>query len=534
MPQSGKDPHGDLLEVREVTKEFPGLTALKSVSLSVRAGEIHGLCGENGAGKSTLMKILCGVYPWGSYRGTVAFDGEPVRFASIKDAEKRGIRVIFQELALVRQMTVAENIYLGSEPVAFGAINWNRLYRDAAALLAACQMDVPVDVPVGRLGIGHQQMVEIAKALAGRVKLLILDEPTSALTQGEVDSLMSLLSGLRGRGVSCIYISHKLEELFRIADRITVLRDGKVIGTRLSSEADEKTIVAMMVGRELTGRFPPRTRRPTDVILAVRDWTVAEGGPSGKVVTEGVSFDLRRGEILGIAGLMGSGRTELLESLFGEYGVRRSGEMRLAGRPVQVRSAREAIDHGIALVPEDRRVGGLILSHSVRSNVTLPYLEKISRGQVIDRNRELVVALEAVRKLAVRTSSIDNAVANLSGGNQQKVVLAKWLITDPKILILDEPTRGIDVGTKYEIYRLMDELASQGIGIIMVSSELPEVLGMADRIAVMHEGRLVAVLPADRTDMEELMMLAAMGRSDLRDPRREGGGQDEGPQSSIG
>ncbi len=502
-----------LLEVSEVSKQFPGVLALDSISFSVYEGDIHGVCGENGAGKSTLMKILSGVYPWGSYEGTITFDGRPIKFANVKNSEAVGIRVIYQELTLVKQMTVAENIFLGEEPVRHGIIDWNKLYSSAKQLLEDCRLHVPYAAQVITLGIGQQQMVEIAKALSGQVKLLILDEPTSALTQDEVHTLMDILRDLKVQGVTCIYISHKLEELLEITDRITVLRDGKMIGTEYTQDLTEDQVISMMVGRELTGRFPQKTRIPGEVIFSVRDWSVADPERPEQNIIEDISFDLRRGEILGVAGLMGSGRTELVQSLFGEYGTPTAGETLLDGEPVRIRSSRDAIKLGIALATEDRRNTGLIVLHSVLRNMSLPSLPNLSRGQIIDPNLELATTSQFIERLRIKTPTVNTIVNTLSGGNQQKVSIAKWLMTQPKILILDEPTRGIDVGTKYEIYKLMDELAAQGVGIIMVSSELPEIMGMSDRILVIHNGRRAGILGGQKTTMEEVMSLAAMGET---------------------
>lgn len=500
-----------LLDIRNVTKDFPGTRALDSVSMEVREGEIHGLCGENGAGKSTLMKILSGTHPYGTYEGQIFFGGEPVRFSGIRDSEAEGIRIIHQELALVKQMTVAENVFLGAETTRYGIIDQMRLYGDTRELLSRSGLNVPGTALVGTLGVGQQQMVEIAKALRGHVRLLILDEPTSALNDAEVENLMQTLRELRHSGVTCIYISHKLRELFDIADRITVLRDGKCIGTKATADITEDEVIAMMVGRAPTGRFPPKTRKAGNVMFAVRNWTVRNPENKDIYAVRDISFDVRTGEILGISGLMGSGRTELLQSLFGEYGFQPSGEIMIDGKKCRINSSRDAIALGMGLVTEDRKNTGLILMHSVTHNMTLPSLPNLSNGPVIDTSSELASASKLVNELNIRASSIESKVETLSGGNQQKVSIAKWLMTNPRILMLDEPTRGIDVGTKYQIYELMDGLAANGIAIIMVSSDLPEILGMSDRILVMHEGTMAGIIKSEEASPERVMSLAAVG-----------------------
>lgn len=502
---------GALLDIRNVTKDFPGTRALDDVSMEVREGEIHGLCGENGAGKSTLMKILSGAHPHGTYEGQILFGGEPARFAGIRDSEARGIRIIHQELALVKQMTVAENIFLGAEPARYGVVDQMRLYSDTRELLGRSGLNVPGAALVETLGVGQQQMVEIAKALRGHVRLLILDEPTSALNDSEVDSLMHTLRELRNAGVTCIYISHKLRELFDIADRITVLRDGRCIGTKPTADVTEDEIIAMMVGRAPTGRFPPKTRAAGKVMFSARDWTVRNPENKDLCAVRNVSFDVRAGEILGISGLMGSGRTELLQSLFGEYGFQPSGEIEIDGKKCKIGSSRDAIALGMGLVTEDRKNTGLILMHSVTHNMTLPSLPNLSNGPVIDTSSELASTSELVKELNIKAPSVESRVETLSGGNQQKVSIAKWLMTSPRILMLDEPTRGIDVGTKYQVYELMDRLAASGMAIIMASSDLPEILGMSDRIMVMHEGTMAGIVESEEANPQKIMSLAAMG-----------------------
>ncbi len=507
VPQAGNI----LLEIRNVTKDFPGTRALDNVSMEVREGEILGLCGENGAGKSTLMKILSGTYPYGTYEGEMVYQGEPLRLSGIRESEAKGVRIIHQELALVKQMSVAENIYLGAEPARFGIVNQMKLYSDTRALLDRVGLSVSETSLIGSLGVGQRQMVEIAKALRGHVRLLILDEPTSALNDAEVANLMSTLRDLRSRGVTCIYISHKLRELFDIADRITVIRDGRVIGTEKTADLTEDMVIAMMVGRAPTGRFPAKTRKPGPVMLKVRKWTIKDPENRELYAVRDVSFEVRSGEILGISGLMGSGRTELVQSLFGEYGVEVSGEMEIAGQRCTVKSSRDAIALGMGLVTEDRKTTGLITMHTVTSNIALPSLPRLSNGPVVNQSLELASTGQFIEELNIRVPAIDATVDTLSGGNQQKVSLAKWLMTNPRILMMDEPTRGIDVGTKYQIYEIMDRLAAAGMAIIMVSSELPEILGMSDRILVMHEGTVAAILERDEADAETIMSLATMG-----------------------
>jgi D-xylose transport system ATP-binding protein len=499
-----------ILDVSHVTKTFPGVTALSDVSLQVRRGEIHGLCGENGAGKSTLVKILSGVYPHGTYEGSITFQGEELRFEqkSIRAAIEAGIAIVYQELTLIPKMTVGENIFLGKEPVEGRRINRSRLYAQSRDILAKYGLDILPQARVMDLGVGKQQMAEIAKALSEDAKLLILDEPTSALTQTEVLKLMEILQGLKAHGVTCIYISHKLEEFFGITDRVTVLRDGKLISTMETKDASTEKLVKLMVGREMTDRFPPSQRTPTEVILSVRGLHAEDPSIPGREILKGVDFDLRRGEILGIAGLMGSGRTELVTTIFGEYATITAGSIVFEGKEVHIGSARDAMDQGISLVPEDRKQLGLVLIQSVLKNVALPNLNKFSAFMRIDKQAELHETEKYAKSLAIKAPSLSVAVDNLSGGNQQKVVIAKWLMSAPKVLILDDPTRGIDVGAKFEIYKLMNELAAQGMAIIMISSELEEVIGMSDRVVVMCEGRSNGVLARSEATQERVMTLA--------------------------
>lgn len=508
----------NILEIRDVTKKFPGVTALSNVSFNVKRGEIHGLCGENGAGKSTLMKILSGVYPADTYSGEVVFDNNPLCFQSsaIKSAIESGIAIVYQELILVPEMTVGENIFLGREPTdKKGTINWHQLYANTASLLKKYNLNIPFSAKISSLGVGKQQLVVIAKALSENAKILILDEPTSALTDTEVDTLMDILNRLREDGLTCIYITHKLEEFFRITDTITVLRDGAYVDTVETKELTNQKIIAMMVGREMTERFPSEKRTFGDVVLEAKNITVSDPVLSHKNCVDNVSFSVRKGEILGVAGLMGAGRTELVTTIFGEYGKDYQGTITIDGNDVKIYSPRSAMNCGISLVPEDRKLQGLILMQSILKNISLPNLEQFAERFSINQNKEFYECNKVAKKLSVKSHSIQVAVSTMSGGNQQKVVIAKCILTNPKILILDEPTRGIDVGAKYEIYKLMNILAAQGVAIIMVSSELPEVLGMSDRILVMHDGRCTGIIENDENATQERIMTLATGVNDL-------------------
>jgi len=500
-----------ILEMRNITKDFPGVRALDGVTFQVRRGEIHALVGENGAGKSTLMKILSGVYPHGSYGGEIVLNGEGQRFATIRDSEHAGVAIIYQELALVKQMTIAENVFLGSERLrARGVVDWNRTYQRTAELLGSMGLRLNPASRVVDLGVGTQQLVEIAKALSKDARLLILDEPTAALTETETETLLRILASLREKGVTCIYISHRLREVTRIADRITVLRDGKTIVTDDKAAMPEERMIRSMVGRDLAALFPRRPRTRGDEVLAVDRWTVRDP-VTGDLKCEDVTFEAYKGEILGIAGLMGAGRTELVMSLFGVWGERVRGEVRLGGKPVRVRGADDAIRAGFALVSEDRKRYGLVLGMDVKENSTLASLRAIARFGIIDKNEEIRRSERYVKDLRTRTPSLEQKVKNLSGGNQQKVVLAKWLLTRPRVLFLDEPTRGIDVGAKVEIYNIVNDLVDQGVCVIMISSELPEVLGMSDRILVIHEGRLAGAFTRDEATEEKVMVRATGG-----------------------
>ncbi|GAP22028.1 sugar ABC transporter ATP-binding protein [Leptolinea tardivitalis] len=499
-----------ILDVQNVTKQFPGITALSNVSIQFKRGEIHGLCGENGAGKSTLMKILAGVYPYGTYDGSVFYEGQELKLTSnsIKEARAEGIAIVYQELTLVPDMTVGENIFLGKEITENGVINWDKTYAECRKILEHYKLDVNPNDVVKHLGVGKMQMVEIAKALSENAKVLILDEPTSALTEAEIDKLMEILESLQEKGITSIYISHKLEEFFRITDSITVLRDGKTVITAPTKELSLEKLVSYMVGREMKERFPHSTRKPNGTIFEVQNLHAIDPEEPSREILKGVTFDLKRGEILGIAGLMGSGRTELVTTIFGEMGKITSGKMLLEGKEINIKSAKDAMEKGISLVPEDRKKQGLVLIQSILNNLSLPNLYSFSKTWRIDKNQELKSCLQQVKNLSIKISNIENEVNSLSGGNQQKVVIGKWLMTIPKILIMDDPTRGVDVGAKYEIYKLMNELAEKGVSIIMISSELEEVLGMSDRVMVMHEGRSNGILDITEATQEKIMALA--------------------------
>ncbi|WHX47168.1 xylose ABC transporter ATP-binding protein [Paenibacillus woosongensis] len=501
-----------VLEMVNISKEFPGVKALDQVNFKLRKGEIHALCGENGAGKSTLMKVLSGLYPAGTYSGDLLIGGEKKEFHNIVDAEKAGITIIHQELALVKDMTVGENIFLGAEPQRHGVIRWDELYHNAALWLKRVGLNISPNTKIGSLGIGQQQLVEIAKALSKHTQILILDEPTAALTESEVAILMNILNQLRSEGVSCIYISHKMPEVFELADSITVLRDGQTVTTLDRHETNDDQVVSLMVGRELTERYPRVEHTPGEIVLEVKNYNVWHPEKRDQKVIEDVNFTLRKGEILGIAGLMGAGRTELVSSLFGAYEGRSTGEVLIEGKPVRIRSVTDAIEAGFALVSEDRKRQGLVMNMDVKTNTTMATMSKVSKLGVINENEEIRWGLRFVQDLKTKTASLETAVGTLSGGNQQKVVIGKWLMSDPKILIMDEPTRGIDVGAKYEIYHLMNQLVEQGVAIIMISSELPEVLGMSDRILVMSEGEFVREFDWREATQENIMQAATGGK----------------------
>ena len=497
-----------LLEMRDITKHFGNVTALSGVNLAVRHGEIHAICGENGAGKSTLMKVLSGIYPHGSYQGEIIFDGEPGEFKDIRSSERRGIGIIHQELALVPVLSIAENIFLGNEHASGGIISWHETTRHAQQLLARVGLRESPQTKISDIGVGKQQLVEIAKALSKKVKLLILDEPTAALNDEDSRHLLDLIVELAGQGLTCIIISHKLNEVMRVADTITILRDGQTIETRpVESGLTEEHIIRGMVGRDMVDRFPPRTPHSIgEVTFAIEDWTVFHPLDQERKVVDGVSINVRRGEVVGLAGLMGAGRTELAMSVFGRsYGKKGGGAVFKNGSEIRTRTVSEAIDHGIAYATEDRKHYGLNLMDDITRSVTLASLPKVSKATVINEHEETVVAERFRKDMHIKAPSVRATTGNLSGGNQQKVVLSKWIFADPDVLILDEPTRGIDVGAKYEIYTIINSLASQGKSVIVISSELPELIGLCDRIYTLNEGRLTGEVAREDAAQETLM-----------------------------
>jgi putative multiple sugar transport system ATP-binding protein len=497
-----------ILEMRGITKRFHGVTALSDVNLAVRAGEIHAVVGENGAGKSTLMKVLSGVYPHGEYEGAIHFEGSERHFRGIADSEHAGIIIIHQELALVPLLSIAENTFLGNEPARLGVIDWFAAYAKTQGLLRKVGLGERPSTLITDIGVGKQQLVEIAKALSKEVKLLILDEPTASLNETDSDALLALLMDLKAQGIACILISHKLNEISKVADTITVIRDGSTVRSFdcRSERVSEDQVIQAMVGREMADRYPKRTPAIGETVFEIRDWRVHHPEHADRLVIKGVNLNARRGEIVGIAGLMGAGRTELAMSVFGKsYGRKISGQVLLHGRETDVSTIEKAIAAGIAYVTEDRKGYGLVLEDDIRRNITLANLGGVSSASVIDDGREFKVASDYRQKMRIRCSSVFQPVVNLSGGNQQKVVLAKWLFADPEVLILDEPTRGIDVGAKFEIYSLMAELAAAGKCVVMISSEMPELLGMCDRIYVMNEGRFVGEFAGAEASQEKIM-----------------------------
>ena len=497
-----------ILEMRGITKTFPGVNALKDVQLTVYPGEIHAVVGENGAGKSTLMKVLSGVYPHGTYSGDIVFEGQERKFAAISNSEDIGIIIIHQELALVPLLSIAENIFLGHEPAKSGVINWYEAFSRTKKLLDKVGLKEHPNTLITNIGTGKQQLVEIAKALNKKVKLLILDEPTSSLNEHDSNALLELLNGFKAQGISSILITHKLNEVMKVADHITVIRDGKTVDLLdvNSGTVDEDRIIKAMVGRELTDRFPPRVPHIGEPVLEVKDWNCYHPLHADRHVIKNVALNVRAGEVVGIAGLMGSGRTELAMSIFGRaWGQKISGAVKIHGKNVDVSSIPKAMKAGMAYATEDRKTYGLVLIDHIKHNVTLANLEGVSNRSVIDDLKELSVANKYRKELAIRSSGVYQTTLNLSGGNQQKVVLAKWLFSGPDILILDEPTRGIDVGAKYEIYGIINQLAVQGKAVIVISSEMPELLGISDRIYVMNEGRVVAEMPTKEATQEKIM-----------------------------
>ncbi len=497
-----------ILEMRGITKTFPGVNALENVNLEILPAEIHAVVGENGAGKSTLMKVLSGVYPHGTYSGDIVFEGEARKFASIADSESTGIIIIHQELALVPLLSIAENIFLGHETAHYGVINWFEAFKRTKALLDKVGLKEHPNTLITNIGTGKQQLVEIAKALNKKVKLLILDEPTSSLNETDSNALLALLKEFKAQGISSILITHKLNEVSKVADRITVLRDGMTVDTldATRQEVSEDRIIKAMVGRELNDRFPPRSATIGEPVFEVKNWSVHHPLHADRQVIKGVDLVVRKGEVVGIAGLMGSGRTELAMSIFGRaYGQKISGEVKINGKAADVSTIPRAMEAGLAYVTEDRKTFGLVLIDHIKHNVTLANLEGVSKRTVVDEAAELKVANKYRKDLAIRSSSVFQTTVNLSGGNQQKVVLSKWLFSGPGVLILDEPTRGIDVGAKYEIYGIINQLAEAGKAVVVISSEMQELLGISDRIYVMNEGRFVAEMPAKQATQEKIM-----------------------------
>jgi len=511
-----------ILQMRDITKEFPGVRALQNVSIDVRRGEVHAICGENGAGKSTLMKVLSGVHPYGTYTGDILFEGKECSFRSIRDSERVGIVIIHQELALSPYLSIAENIFLGNERAKHGVVNWRDTTRSAVELLKRVGLHENPNTRVADIGVGKQQLVEIAKALSKEVKLLILDEPTAALNDDDSENLLRLIKQLQSQGITCIMISHKLAEIEAIADTTTIIRDGLTVEAIDMRDPDTDTsqdrIIRGMVGRPLDHRFPEHTPNVGEEVLRIEDWTVYHAIDTTRKVVDGASLSVHRGEIVGLAGLMGAGRTELAMSVFGRtYGTRISGRVFKDGKEVDVHSVTSAMANGIAYATEDRKRYGLNLIQTVKENITSAGLPKLSRTGVIEVDAETGVAEGFRKELNIKTPTVEVPASKLSGGNQQKVVLAKWIYTDPDVLILDEPTRGIDVGAKYEIYSIVNALADAGKGVLVISSELPELLGVCDRIYTLSEGRITGCVNASEATQESLMHLMTMEKEKVAD-----------------
>jgi len=503
-----------ILEMKGITKEFPGVRALDHVNFKVKDGEIHGLVGENGAGKSTLMKVLSGVYPYGSYKGEILFKGEVCKFKDIKQSESLGIVIIHQEFALIPQLSIAENIFLGNEKTKRHIIDWNETILKTKDLLEIVGLDEDPQTIVGTLGVGKQQLVEIAKALSKEVKLLILDEPTAALNEEDSKNLLELIKNLKKQGITSIIITHKLKEILAVADSITILRDGKTIETLdlKKDKVTEERIIRGMVGRDISQLYPSRNVKIGDTIFEVKNWNVYHPTISDKKIVNQVNLHIKKGEVVGIAGLIGAGRTEFAMSIFGKsYGKNISGEIIINGKKVELHNVQKAINSGLAYLTEDRKTYGLNLIENIKNNITSANLNKVAINGVINNNKEIVYVNDYIEKFNIKASSLLQKIENLSGGNQQKVLLSKWIFTDPVILILDEPTRGIDVGAKYEIYSIINQLAAQGKGILLISSELPELIGMCDRIYVMSKGKITGEVPATEATQESIMKLMTKG-----------------------
>ena len=502
-----------ILEMRGITKTFPGVTALDDVSLTVQRGEIHAICGENGAGKSTLMKVLSGVYPFGTYSGDIVYENQVKKFLNIRDSEHEGIVIIHQELALSPYLSIAENIFLGNEIRKFGLIDWNQTNKQAQLLMARVGLEEDPNIAIKDIGVGKQQLVEIAKALSKRVKLLILDEPTAALNDEDSAHLLDLLRQLKGQGISSIIISHKLNEIEAIADTTTIIRDGKAIESlsMATEQVSQERIIKGMVGREMENRYPARTPQIGEEILRVEDWVAYHPIDANRLIVDGISINVKRGEIVGLAGIMGAGRTEFARSLFGRsYGTNISGRVFKNGQEIKVRTIREAIDNGIAYATEDRKRFGLNLIEDIKRNISLASLKSFVTFGLVNGNEEYKKASEYRESMNIKAPSVNSVTGQLSGGNQQKVVLSKWINVNPDVLILDEPTRGIDVGAKYEIYLIMQRLAAEGKGIIVISSELPELIGICDRIYAISEGRITGEVARQDATPEALMKYMTM------------------------
>ncbi|MDQ0894812.1 multiple monosaccharide ABC transporter ATP-binding protein [Agromyces ramosus] len=502
----------NILEMRGITKTFPGVKALANVTLSVERGEVHAICGENGAGKSTLMKVLSGVYPHGTYDGDIVFENETVEFRDLTDSEAKGIVIIHQELALSPYLSIAENIFLNNERKGRGGlIDWNQTNFEASKLLARVGLRENPTTKIMDIGVGKQQLVEIAKALSKEVKLLILDEPTAALNDEDSDHLLDLILHLKGQGITSIIISHKLNEIKKVADSVTVIRDGKTIETIAKQDVTEDRIIKDMVGRDLEHRYPDHTPHIGEELLRVEDWTAHHPQDTTRVMVDNVNLHVRAGEIVGIAGLMGAGRTEFAMSLFGQsYGSKITGKVYLRGKEIKTRTVAEAIEHGIAYATEDRKTYGLNLIEDIKRNISMASLKKLEKYGLVHDNEEYKVANEYRKSMNIKAPSVLVKTGKLSGGNQQKVVLSKWIYSDPDVLILDEPTRGIDVGAKYEIYSIINRLAAEGKGIIVISSELPELLGISDRVYALSEGRITGELPVADATPEAMLKLMTM------------------------
>ena len=503
-----------ILEIENLTKNFPGVKALDNVSVKIKKGEIHSICGENGAGKSTLMSVISGVYPKGDYQGKVIFKGKETNYHSVKDSEKEGLAIIHQELALSPYLSIYENIFLGHMQTRFGIIDWNHYLKESKKYLDQVGLHEPPETMVSKMGVGKQQLVEIARALSKKVDLLILDEPTSSLNDDESEKLLNLILDFKKHGITCVMISHKLNELLKVADTVTILRDGKSISSYdvKTDKLTEERIIRDMVGRDLTHRFPDRKSTPGDTILEVKNWSVYHPDYHSIKVVDSVSFYLKKGEILAFCGPMGAGRTELMMSIFGRsYGYRSEGELFINGEAAYLSSSRMAMDKGLGYISEDRKGLGLILIQDVKTNISNSSLKELSRMGVVNSSQEIFLAEKFRKELNIRTPSINQIARNLSGGNQQKVVVSRSLAAGPEIFIVDEPTRGIDVGAKTEIYNILNDLSAAGKSIIMVSSELPEALGMADRIYVMNEGKIKGMLMHNEATQEKIMHMALVG-----------------------